>query len=594
LRSPTIEGGLWKGGEMKNASAVLLAVCLFSSPIAAVEERIGTEIVLDFANFYVTGGPAVASDGLGAYVVWIADDELRGARIDGAGTVNGPFVLATSTNGRMRDPAVASSGHGALVAWAEEGDRSSDINIILLDTDGQPVHAGSFTIDRHGKPALHVHVAFDGFMYHVLWQRSANGRPRNYTQRVGTDGSRWTRRTSIKVGGMTRYPYEPDIACLDNGQCLVTWLVRAGAEQVQGARLLGDELIDSDVIRVLNDAGEYDVVAGADQYLVLATRSQSPCGQSHCPVTAAAARVDSDGTALEFDGFAVDNDPGGPDLHFVAGVSTAFDGQNYVATFMADWSPTCAYNVFGARIASDGTVSNPDVPGSVVSEGNAAVRIGIAGIRAAAVAAWNDRRDASACTEFIGKSVRAQMVFPHDPPPLPVRNIGTIGNLAVAEQQALRFVVGTPGLDPGTTSVAVTNMPAGAVFDAATRTFQWLPYANQSDTYSGVHFEASDATQTISEDVTFEIAEGSLSLCGVVDLLGVPKPNVAVRLKGGGGKPRTVLSDADGRFCFFHLIQAEYNLTLDRLSRRDFVAEPLSFVVADGDVDGLILSVRPR
>lgn len=582
---------------MKNAVTVLLAVSLFTSPIAAVEERIGPEIVLDFGNPYVTGGPAVASDGLGAFVVWIADNELRGARVDGAGNVSGPFVLATSTTGRMRDdPAVASGGHGALVAWAEEGDRYADINVLLLDADGRPIHSGPFTINRSSRRqvGLHVGVAFDGFMYHVLWQRFAGSKPRNYTQRVGTDGSLWMRRTSVKVRNMTRYPYEPNIACLGSGQCLITWRVSAGADHVQGARLAGDELIDREVLRLLNDTREHDVVAGDDQYLVLAARSLSPCGQSQCPMTAAAARVGSDGTAFEFNGFSVDNDPGGPELHFIAGVGAAFDGENYLATFLAKWSTDCAYDAFGARVAADGTVTNPDVPGSVVSDGNAALKIDIAATRAAAVAAWSDRRDVSGCAEFIARSVRAQLVFPHEPAALPMRDIGAIGTLSLAEQQALRFVVGTPGLDSGTASVAVTNMPAGAVFDAATRTFQWLPHANQSGTHAGVHFEASDATQTISEDVTIEVSEGSLSICGTVDFLGVPQSNVALRLKGGGGKPRTVLSDADGRFCFFHLIQAEYKLGLDKLSRRDFVAERLAVVVSAGDVDDVVVAVRRR
>jgi hypothetical protein len=144
--------------------------------------------------------------------------------------------------------------------------------------------------------------------------------------------------------------------------------------------------------------------------------------------------------------------------------------------------------------------------------------------------------------------------------------------------------------------VTVSNLPDGAVFDAATRTFQWFPYANQAGSYAGIHFEASDVTQTISEDVTITITEGSLSLCGVVELAGsgAPTPNVALRLKGGGGKPRTVLSDADGRFCFFHLIQAQYKLALDKLSRRDFVGERQNVVVSSGDLDGVVFVVRPR
>ncbi len=581
---------------MRNEATVLLAICLLSAPVTAVEERIGPEIVLDYVPFYINGGPVVASDGLGAFVVWIADNELRGARVDGGGNVSGPYILATSATGIMRDPAVASSGHGALVAWGELGNSAADINVLLLDAEGRPVHDGPFAIDRGSvqQYPAHIGVAFDGFLYHVVWQRVAGSKPRNYTQRVGTDGSRWTRSKNVKVRNMTRYPYEPNIACLDNGQCLITWQVSTGADQIEGARLVGDELIDSEALNLMRNAREHDVVAGSGQYLILATRPHIPCGQPICPVTAAAARVGSDGSALDLNGFGVDNDPGGPGLHYVPGVSGAFDGSNYLATFMANVSPTCAYDVFGARIGADGTVTNPDVPGSVLSDASAAVAIDIASIRSSAVVAWSDQRNMSACNAVNGRSVRAQLVLPHDAAPLPNRDIGSIGMLSLAEQQGLRFTVGTPGLDPGTTSVTVSNLPDGAVFDAATRTIQWLPYANQSGSYAGVHFEARDITQTISEDVTISVTEGSLSLCGVVELSGAPTPNVALRLKGGGGKPRTVMSDVDGRFCFFHLIQAQYKLALDKLSRRDFVGDRQSVVVSSGDVDDVVFSVRPR
>lgn len=579
---------------MKRLTPVLVAWCLFALPAGAAEERLGPEILLDVTAGLVTGQPAVASDGLGAFVVWIADNELRGARVDGAGNVNGPFLLATSTTGDMRgDPAVASNGRGALVAWGEVGDRTADINVMLLDIDGSPVHAGPLTIDRSSASQLpfDVGVASDGFIYQVLWQRYREGKVKNYTQRVGTDGSRWTRKTRIRARGMARYPYEPEIACLGTGQCLVTW--QAGNTRIEGARLAGDKLIDSQALDLLHNGNRHDLVAGPAQYLIVATQRDYTCTESPCAVTAAVARVGSDGAGLDIDGLPIDN-PLGPGPSFVHGVSGAFDGENYIATFLSEWSASCGYNAYGARVSPAGTVTNPDSPGSVVTDAQGALSIGVAATRAAAVAAWGDRRDPSTCGPFLARSVYAQTGFAHAlSPPLPVRDIGSIGALALAEEQTLRFTVGTPGLDPGTTSVNVTNLPAGALFDEATRTFQWRVYPNQAGTHAGIHFEASDATQTISEDVTITVAESSLSICGRVDFFGVGMPNVALQLKTGGAKPRTVLSDADGRFCFFHLVQKAYKLRLDKLSRRDFTAQQQS-VLVDGDVDGVVVAVRRR
>jgi hypothetical protein len=578
-----------------------LAGALFASflmPLAApADERIGPEIILEPTGSYVEGGPAVASDGLGAYVVWIADNELRGARVDDGGNVSGPFLLADGTSGNKHGtPAVASNGRGALVAWGDIDGNYADINIVLLDVDGRPLHGEPFRIDRGSSSTpLHVHVAFDGTLYRVLWQRfSGSGRLRNFTRRIGPDGSSWTKKVPVKVRGMARYPWEPNLSCLDNGQCLITWVQTAGPEHVQGARIVGDQVIDASVLLLMHNSSYHDIVAGNHQYLVVALQDHWGCGEPQCPVNAAAVRVGADGTALDPEGFTIDNPVGG-EVTFVASVRAGFDGERYLATFISQPEPWCAWNGFGARIAADGTVSNPEAPGSVVTDANGVIfDVDIAGTRTAAVAAWTDQRDLTSCMLYTSPSVRAQRVFPHPAAPLPQRNIGAIGPQDVAEQQVLRFTVGAPGLDPDATTVNVSNLPPGAIFDAATRTFQWRPYANESGTYAGVRFEASDASQTISEDVTINVAEAGFAICGYVDFFGVPMANVALQLKGGGGKPRTVTSRADGSFCFFQVVQGSYKIGLDRLSSRDFQPVRQAVVVANGDVEDLLVSVRRR
>lgn len=587
---------------MQRLVLVFCAALLAPSALRA-DERIGPEIlVVDLPIGNIRGGPVATSDGLNVFIAWQTDAKVFGARIDGAGNVDGPFVLSPAA-GANGDLGIASNGRGALVAWAElPYQQDARVNVALMDVDGRPLQAQSFMIDRGGgiTPA-NVRVGFDGVHYRVLWQRARRGynasEPRTYTRRIGPDASAWSKKLPVKVRNMTRYPYEANLACLTDGQCLVTWQFSTGADIVQGVRVAGDAVIDNEVINLMDKAHYHDVVAGDDQYLVVALQPHRGCGQPQCPVTVAAARVDSDGNALDPNGITIDNPIPGV-IPYAAAVRADFDGENYLVNFMSEPAfsvgQLCGWNSYGARVTPDGAVINPDIPGSVISDANRVKDIDIASTRTAAVAVWADQRDGFHCYET--PSLRVQVAFPHTPATsLPLRNIGSIGTQSVAEQQTLRFTVGTPGLDPATTTIAVTNAPEGALFDEATRTFQWVVYPNQSGTYGGIHFEASDASQTISEDVTINVAEGSLAICGYVDdLSGGTVPNVALRLKGGGGKPRTVTSDADGRFCFFQVVQGAYRLTLDRESSRDFVRVRQTVIVNDGDVRNVAVPARPR
>jgi len=49
------------------------------------------------------------------------------------------------------------------------------------------------------------------------------------------------------------------------------------------------------------------------------------------------------------------------------------------------------------------------------------------------------------------------------------------------------------------------NLPPGATFDGASRTFSWKPGRGQAGVYPGIHFEVSDGTHTDSEDVTITV-----------------------------------------------------------------------------------------
>jgi hypothetical protein len=54
---------------------------------------------------------------------------------------------------------------------------------------------------------------------------------------------------------------------------------------------------------------------------------------------------------------------------------------------------------------------------------------------------------------------------------------------------------------------AASNLPSGATFNAATRTFTWTPSYAQGGSYPSVHFQVSDGTISAFEDVTIIVMQ---------------------------------------------------------------------------------------
>ena len=53
-----------------------------------------------------------------------------------------------------------------------------------------------------------------------------------------------------------------------------------------------------------------------------------------------------------------------------------------------------------------------------------------------------------------------------------------------------------------------SNLPSGATFTPATKTFSWIPASDQSGVYTEVHLQVSDGSLTDSEDITITVATG--------------------------------------------------------------------------------------
>lgn len=89
---------------------------------------------------------------------------------------------------------------------------------------------------------------------------------------------------------------------------------------------------------------------------------------------------------------------------------------------------------------------------------------------------------------------------PNQPPVLT-----PIGSKSVALGSTLTFVVSAsdPNTDPLTYSAS--NLPAGANFNPATKTFSWTPSPSQLGIYPNLHFQVSDGTLSDSEDIAIDV-----------------------------------------------------------------------------------------
>ena len=86
--------------------------------------------------------------------------------------------------------------------------------------------------------------------------------------------------------------------------------------------------------------------------------------------------------------------------------------------------------------------------------------------------------------------------------------LGMISNKTAVVGQLTQFVISAidPNDDPLTYSAS--NLPAGASFDASTRTFSWTPAQGQVGTHDGIHFEVSDGSLTHSKDIKIVVVNG--------------------------------------------------------------------------------------
>jgi hypothetical protein len=88
-----------------------------------------------------------------------------------------------------------------------------------------------------------------------------------------------------------------------------------------------------------------------------------------------------------------------------------------------------------------------------------------------------------------------------DRPPV----LNAIGNKVVNEGATLSFTLSASDADGDALTYATSNLPLGATFVAATRTFSWTPGYSQAGVHANVRFQVSDGKMTDYEDITMTV-----------------------------------------------------------------------------------------
>ncbi|MFQ5352224.1 MAG: S8 family serine peptidase, partial [Candidatus Binatia bacterium] len=586
------------------------------------DERVGPEMVLRQDSSVVNrfGNPVVVSSGLGTLAVW-SEPESSGifARImavhfDAAGTPSAPFALheGSFSPDRIR---VATDGDGYVVVWMESICRDScfrsrrDLGVMMmrLDSQGRPINPSPVVVEqgpeRSGVGV--VDVDFDGTAYTLLSAKASGGaRWSYYVRRLGRDGALWNKKR--KIG---RYPAWARFACA-TGTCLLSWSEFSRDEltpgrffiyTVRSVQIVEDTVVDKKPTRGPSSFfAPLGLVSDGTSYL-LTGQQHLLCGtgtdETICRVDVVGARMAEDGTALDARSVPLNfNSPLNTlDTEWNRGMAPGrrvFDGTSYLLPFtsFAYSFSEAPQNIFIARVRPDGTLMDSEDEGLLVRSQWTNIKglpqIAVDALHSIVVYGeriWQPWRQSIYAVAVLARP--ADPAFVATP-------IGSSGAVAVAEGETLKRAFSASGLDPTTTIFSSIGMPDGAYLDAATGLFSWRPNGSQAGTYQ-VQFQASDAGGgLVTEDVTVEVSEASLSLSGTLwhTADGSPGAGIALKLRGFPKRRMLTYSDAQGRFRFDDLIPGRrYIVRLDRPSSKQFRMDPSSLRarIAATDVAGL-------
>ena len=323
-------------------------------------------VVLDTTGIAITTAisfqqfPSVASEGLNFLVLW--DDcrndafgDIYGARISPGGVVLEPQGIAVSTWPSAQGGSVAAFGRDYyLIVWGAE----SNAFCARMLPNGSVLDPIPYNISTAATKQEHPAVASNGTNYLAVWEQEAWPEGYNidiFGARVDTNGMMLDPKT-IPIASDAGSP----AVASGNTDYFVVWTGGSGPMNgITGARVTtGGVVIDTPGFFISKGPWDYEppsIAFDGTNYLVVWEDTRSGVSWDIY-----GARVSSDGVVLDTAGITISTgiwDKGSP--------LVAFDGANYLVVWPDLRNPNF-YNIFGARINSDGIVI--DTNGFAISD----------------------------------------------------------------------------------------------------------------------------------------------------------------------------------------------------------------------------------
>jgi hypothetical protein len=298
--------------------------------------------------------PSVAFDGSNYLVVWederFGSNDIYGARVSQAGSVLDPngFAISFASNDQY-SPSISFDGTDYLVVWEDNRNDTSDIYGTRISQAGNVIDPNGIAISTAANRQFSPSVAFNETNYLVVWQ---DNRSDSYSDIYGT---RVTQAgiildtNGIAISIDTNRQFSPSIA-FDGTNHLVVWQdYRNGYyPDIYGARVTQTGFVlDFNGIAITTASYEQESPAigfGGTTYLVVWQDSRS-----NYPYDIYGTRISQAGTILDPNGFTIST---------VANLqrfpTIAFDGTNYLVTWVDRRNALYEYDIYGARITQSG------------------------------------------------------------------------------------------------------------------------------------------------------------------------------------------------------------------------------------------------
>ncbi|WP_438005213.1 hypothetical protein WME89_41790 [Sorangium sp. So ce321] len=304
------------------------------------------------------GRIAVGFDGANGAVAWSAgqvecsEDEVRFAYLspDGAAVHPGGLVL----QGSAGDPAVASAQGQLFIAWTDErlGTCSSSASIYgariapeadVLDPDG------GVLVSRSANAQLHPAVAFDGEGFAVTWSDDRNAglsmREDIYLNRVDAAGLP-VAPAATQIGAGAAKQVFPRVS-FDGTDALLAWWDCSYPNFLEVECAVGGARV-----------GASGATPQVFPFFTWTNPRLPPALSSGGGQTLVGAYRDMNGLGLAAFGADYTSASVYPEYDFSSRIASASDGVNHLFVWVED--PRYGGPLFGARVAPDGTVLDPD------------------------------------------------------------------------------------------------------------------------------------------------------------------------------------------------------------------------------------------